>query len=704
MTYAPKFDDAAVTNMVSELKKEYAQHNARLYVRRLLMEMGSETTSSNATGTNIPAPFDKSSLIIKTVTGDAVQTVQHYSSRFSSNGPIPYIIQTSVTKRDVTNKMVKAASDEENMLKSMLDSARGRDLQRQIGWSQAWGRVGWYFTLPRAAAWGVPERQYFEDLSDQELSELRKNGKITEVDDGKYAESADSWFERIRESSRDSAIAGESMFILRAYPPDMVYPRYDDDGNVKYGAIVMEMPDSDCSHGSDFMTRAGKYAGVEDPSKFGIWMDGNRVVSGMVQGGEPKSRSGQKFQLIIFVTDNEVYYIVSPRGDSFTSGKIIWSGSHGAGFTPLIPAPAYRTDSRKPGAEYSSPCEPVFAMQPLINQVETMLSSVASYNSIPRWVIEDDDGNMISDPETGNPKMVDKDANTPGLDPSEATVVGGRLRQLVIDDRSLVDLLRFYAAEMDKARPSPIMSGGAGTSGPAWNLRQQIEQINETLREPAENHANAMKMVFRLWIRWMRMIDRPVFAFLAPGHRTSKGNERALIEIDPADLTEAIVVSQDSQSASDRIVLDQVGIEKLEKGLIDRETYYEEYARVEDPQDAMLRQDLERIRSAVMYGDNNQIQPGSLMADVVDAVRGKITYELLRRSPNFAIATSEAMTAEQQMAAQQQLPGMGMTGTGIAETGGNVAGAMGVRQPGIGMPSDLQGTPGQPLMPQGAMA
>ena len=235
------------------------------------------------------------------------------------------------------------------------------------------------------------------------------------------------------------------------------------------------------------------------------------------------------------------------------------------------------------------------------------------------------------------------------------------------------------------------------------NLRQQIEQINETLREPAENHATAMKMVFRLWIRWMRMIDRPVFAFLAPGHRTSKGNERALIEIDPADLTEAIVVSQDSQSASDRIVLDQVGIEKLEKGLIDRETYYEEYARVEDPQDAMLRQDLERIRSAVMYGDNNQIQPGSLMADVVDAVRGKITYELLRRSPNFAIATSEAMTAEQQMAAQQQLPGMGMTGTGIAETGGNVAGAMGVRQPGIGMPFDLQGTPGQPLMPQGAM-
>jgi len=600
--------------------------------------------------------------------------------------------------------MQDAAADEENLLKAMWESCKGRELQTQIGWSQAWGRVGWYFTLPRAAAWGVPERQYFEDLSDDEIEQLRKEGKITEVDDGKYAESSDSWFERIREHYADSAVSGESMFMLRAYPPDMVYPRFDDDGNLKYGVIMMEMPESECQPGSDLMTRAGKYAGVEDPSKYGVWVKDGKVVSGMVQGGEPHSQDNSRLSLAIFVTPNEVYYFASASPTMFTGGKLLWCGWHGGGMTPLVPVPAYLTDSRKPGAEFSSPCEPVFAMQPLLNQVETLLSNVAAYNAIPRWVIEDEDGNIISDPETGQPKMVDKDANTPGLDPSEATVVGGRLRQLTVDANTLVDLLRFYSAEMEKARPSPIMQGAAGTSGPAWNLRQQIEQINETLREPAENHAMAMKTIFRLWIRWMRMLNRPVVYFLAPGQRKNKFTERALIEINPEDLTEAIIVEQDSQSASDRIVLDQVGIEKLEKGLIDRETYYERYAKEEDPQDMILRADLAKVVQAVMYGDNNQIQPGSLMADVVDAVRGRLTWELMRRSPNFALAQAEAMTAEQQMMSKQQLPGGGMTAPSVPETGGNIAETQGLRQPGIGMPMDLQGSPGQAMAMPGAVA
>lgn len=698
-----KMSEAQIGALVSALHREYAQHNARLYVRRLLIEMGTDTTQHNDTGTNVVAPFDKSSLIIKTVTGDAVQTVQHYASRFSANPPIPYVVQTPIRSARVSAKMKETAADEENLLKSMWETAGGPRLQNQIAWSQAWGRVGWYFTLPRDAAWGLPDREYFTSLTDDELVELRKGGKITEVEDGKYAESAESWFDRTREKIQEQAINGESMFILRAYPPDMVLPRYDDDGNLKFGAIVMEMPQEDCKPGSEMMKAAGKYAEVEDPSQYGIWMEGNKVVGGIPRGGEPHSTKGRSWSLIIGVTADEIYYMVAPRGANFTQGRIIYSAYHGAGIVPLIPAPAYVTDSRKPGAEYSSPCEPVFAMQPLLNQAETLLSNVASYNSIPRWVIEDESGNLVRDPETGQPKMVDQDAVTPGTDPSQAAVVGGKIKQLEIKADILVDLMRFYSAEMEKARPSPIMTGSAGTSGPAWNLRQQIEQINENLREPAQNHARAMKTIFQLWIRWMRILDLPVVMGFAPGKRNSKTNTRALIEVDPADLTEAIVVEQDSQSASDRIVLDQVGIEKLEKGLIDLETYYERYAREEDPEDAIMRLYLYRIEQAVMFGDNNQIQPGSLLSDVVQAVRGQITYEMLRRSPNFAIATAEAMTAEQQQMAQQQLPAGGFGSNQIAETGGNIAEVSGIRQPGLGMPMDLQGGPAAMPASVGAM-
>ena len=689
MNYQARLNDAQVSRTVHELKRSYNQHLARLAVRRLLVEMGTDATQSNDTGVNVPKPFDKSSLIIQTLTGDVVQTVQHYSSRFKANPPIPYVVQTPLHKRDITNRMRDAAADEENLLKSMWESCNGRQLQAQIGWSQAWGRVGWYFTLPRAAAWGIPDRTYFEELTDEELEDLRKDGKLTEVDDGKYAESADAWFERIHDNARERAINGESMFILRAYAPDMVLAQYDDDGNVKAAAAVMEMSAADCEPGSAMMMAAGKYAGVEDPGKYGLYVDNGKVTGSINQGGEPGSRKGDKFTLTIYADDTEVYYLVG--AGTGTSGKIIWAANHYGGMCPFIPAPAYRTDSRKPGAEYSSPCEPVFAISPPLNQAMTLLSNVAAFNAIPRWVIEDENGNLIPDPETGQPKMVDKDAYTPGLDPSQATVVGGRIKQLEISAPVLTQLLEFYTNQMDKARPSPIMSGSAGTSGPAWNIRQQIEQINETLSEPAENHAAAVRTVFRLWIRWMRLLDRPVIYALAPGLRKNKTNTRALIEMNPEDLTENIVVAQDSQSASDRIVLQQMGIELLEKGLIDEDTYLERYALEEDPEDMKLRLDLSRIEKAVMYGDNNQIQPGSVMADVVEAVRGRLTYELLNKSPNFAIASAEAMTAEAQMAAMQQLPGGGVAANPVAPTGGNIAETAGVRTPGLGMPGTLEG-------------
>jgi len=89
MTYTPELSESSVSRMITELTRERATHNARLHVRRLLLDMGVEATTNNFTGTNIPAPFDKSSLIIKTVTGDAVQTVQHYATRFKANPPIP---------------------------------------------------------------------------------------------------------------------------------------------------------------------------------------------------------------------------------------------------------------------------------------------------------------------------------------------------------------------------------------------------------------------------------------------------------------------------------------------------------------------------------------------------------------------------------------------------------------------------------------
>jgi len=109
--------------------------------------------------------------------------------------------------------------------------------------------------------------------------------------------------------------------------------------------------------------------------------------------------------------------------------------------------------------------------------------------------------------------------------------------------------------------------------------------------------------------------------------------------------------------------------------------------------------------------------PGSVLGDIVQAVRGRITMRMLDVSPNFAVATAEEMAQQsaQAMAAQQQASGQQTSaqqaggeprpaapGAGAgsvappADGGGNFAAALGVREPGLGMGIDLPGGPVPP--------
>ena len=230
---APLWNEERIGSALRELYREYAPHLTRMRVRRMLLELADDAKHDDRTGTHLPKPYDKSKLILKTLIGDAQDVVQNYTARVSANEPQTSVIPVSMSRSSVGNRVEERAAEQERLLMSQWAAVHGRLAQRQSAWSQAWGRAGWYLTLPRDASWGLPDRQYFEDLTDDEIASMRERGEVvasTEDDGPPLVESAESWLERRRAASQARAISGRSLFTLEEFGPDMVLPRYDRDG------------------------------------------------------------------------------------------------------------------------------------------------------------------------------------------------------------------------------------------------------------------------------------------------------------------------------------------------------------------------------------------------------------------------------------------------------------------------------------------
>jgi len=227
-------------------------------------------------------------------------------------------------------------------------------------------------------------------------------------------------------------------------------------------------------------------------------------------------------------------------------------------------------------------------------------------------------------------------------------------------------------------------------------VRQLIQQAQETLRQPVDNHAAAVRQILLMWHGWMRDLDEQVYFWPIPGRWSSERSMEGLIEFDPANLTDSITVVQELDTPEERIVLDQMGQDKLAKGLITMRQYLEEYAREQDAVEVEKRIYAEKIKNHIL--GEMPLQPGLLLA-VAQAAMGEIELILAAKSPNYAIALAQRMAQTSQ--AQPQMPGQG--------EGGSIAQSAGVRMPGIGMATTLEGQTGQnvpggqaPPVPAGA--
>ena len=128
----------------------------------------------------------------------------------------------------------------------------------------------------------------------------------------------------------------------------------------------------------------------------------------------------------------------------------------------------------------------------------------------------------------------------------------------------------------------------------------------------------------------------------------------------------------------------EAGLELRAAGVINNEKYFSDYQLEADPEQAEIDALAQQLEDLVMTGNTDNVQPGSLLFDLYQAVRGRISMEMLNRSPNFVLAQAEQMAAQAQAAAEN---------IATPQVRGNPAGAAGVVQPGLGMPLQQAGTP-----------
>jgi hypothetical protein len=704
-----RFSTNEVGALVRDLKFEFTERDLRLKLRNELIyrRPGNDAEMGNF----LPDPFHKSQLILKFRTTEVSDATARIVADVTSSKPSYVVSRILTSDARISQKANANAANLELGLNAIFEENDRRDhIREKVTWSQVAEETGWYLVYPHETGFGLPDRMYYEDLLDDQIETLQVEGKITPTmindptdNQPKFAESADVWRERRQEAMKLKAVNGQSLFIYEPLQASKVYVRRDKGpGGVKMGAVMEMIPAQDFMAGTELARELAVANGVrpEDVDRFGLYTDKDGVIHGGVSSGNdtndtqhPDHRT--RWLLARIWTRDEMYVYVAGNAHA-TGGKVVMWRKHGFRRVPLFEVPGVITASDLPGEDRLPLLDGMIALSPVINQVTTMMSSVATWNAIPRFVVQMPNGELVADPDTGKPLVIDNEDGI-GLDPKLTQLIrGGTVQQLTIDDKGmLLKLLDFFYARLTLSAPSTAETGTAGGSGAAWTLRQLQQASAARNNKLVEYHAEALAEIGRFEVDMLRQLDVPVYFLAAPGERQNAERVRGLIEFNPDDAPLDITVSQSANTPEQVTVATQVAVDLWEKNVITKRDLYE---RMEfpDPDAKVFESDVDAVVNMIMFGSAEGIDPASVVAQTVHLVRGELTEELLAQSPRLQMALAGARAEEQAMQQQQaaQTPGVPQGGT----LGGAISDASGVRQPGLGMDPTLEGL-GQPPGP-----
>ena len=356
-------------------------------------------------------------------------------------------------------------------------------------------------------------------------------------------------------------------------------------------------------------------------------------------------------------TRDELYYYVSKTqgGRPAGTGKIVFYTKHDYGQVPLFPCVANRTDSALPEEEYIPLLEGAYAMIPGYNQVLTLLSNAAVFNTTPRYVIIRADGTAVLDPDTNEPLITETD-NIAGLDPEYVAVIesgGGEFKQLTIENvDDLIALIELYGRQLDQTLPPEAALGASGSEEPAWGTRLKQAAANIKITPVVNNHARGLRRMTRMWARIIQNRRQEVTIYGKPSRKGRARSVRSEIILKPDNISMDISVIQDSHDAQEKIVRTQVGLGLFTAGVIGPVEFHEDWRGVDDPYGAIM---------ASMAWQVVQTLLPQTLTRVVARVQGRLP-EL---TPNEIEAQAGAML------------------DATAAVTGEPAAAAGVRQPGI---------------------
>ena len=698
---------AAIQGLLDDSESQFGQIALRAKVRRLLTTRNTDTfnQNGNALGTNIPYPYNQTSLAVRTLTAFPQQAAQYYQSRITANRPEVKVVPIT-QHNEVTQTVDRDAGRQEQLTGELLDAAGLREFQRQTGWSMSTLGCAFGVVMPRDIDFGLPDRESYEDLTDAEVERLKHEGKINPIPrttiTGKtvYRERGDLWAERRKQAMKDHAVSGTSLFTLRSWPLDQARFQNDRDSvrlGPKWIAFIEEIPAFGCMEGSSLARAAAKRNGIH-PSlwgEYGLWVKDGKVVGG-ISLGLPANGGGftrpQWFTMIHFFDREDYVILLSPMGGTYGAFEVYRTKHHckvmGAAANPAVEIPFFRTDTNNPAQAYATPIDGVMALTPLINQLMTLRSNAEAFNLIPRLVMELNDANSTLRGEDGQPVAVSDSEVTPGLDPSQIAAYPGKVRQLLIDTANSDNLLKMYLELMAQAMPSPSATGASGETT-AWATQITVEQQQATLKEPVDNFTAGIRGIVWRMYGWLRTLDVPVHFYSAPKSRQETRTARALIEFDPKNLTDSIVVEQDIDTADEAIARKQVGLTLWQQTAIDDDEFAGVYLKEQDVRQWRVNRYSQILVNYVAYGAvpanvNPQLFDQSMLKQIADSVRGEVHYALLDQSANYAWASASQQAQQAKQAAMTQQQGLG----------GEVSQAGGVARPGMGLNAGLMGQMG----------
>jgi hypothetical protein len=592
-------------------------------------------------------------------------------------------LQVSAPKKGAT--LEENASNAELALVTMFDDLfanTGIDLQGGLIdglYRDCYGVLHWYLadTDMNAAAAEVdyeetdepdePERYTKDDYAD-----IDEDGKQIRSKAKKYRETDESLMER-RALARAAA---KPPWFAEVIPATQFAFVRDKSliGEFKYGLTAQVIPFI------DWFDEAKKWSMEERPLPIDVGRDGTKS-----QWSPSNEQEEQNVTLYKLWSRDYVYEYVKDCPEDMEGVDKFRCVPNRQKIVPFALAVGAVTLHDDPVLAYEPALTSVYRLKPALDRFVANMGALAESGAIKRFMLQPKDNSLppLTDDE-GHPKLFSGNALEALKVPEGYDLIEVNGSGVSGDYARLGELL---TQEMKDALPNTGIVEISGTAGPAWTMRQAIQQANVEPKMYVQNIARPLQVMNKNIIEVNADAENgPGDIAFYPMTKTSDGRAKkdtdTLITVKPEEWKGLVAgASIGAESATEKISTQQHGVEMWQAG------YLSEIDVIRDYEMQPNAEDVYAARQVAKYSEKN-IDPTLLRAAAAEWGGSKFAMLPVSKpgDPPFVDATGRAvMPAEVLQANGIQVP------QPMNQAVGGTMGAPGAVMPDLGQPAGGQG-------------